>query len=82
MKPDRVVIGAPSTPEGDEAFVKIKNLIAEGINVIHTQNASSEMGKLVSNAMLAQRISSMNSLTSFTEKVNECSIDEIKNIVS
>ena len=82
MTPDRVVIGSPSSLQGDEAFLKIKQMIPEGTNVIHAQNASSEMGKLLSNAMLAQRISSMNSLTSLTEKVDDCSIDEIKQIVS
>ena len=40
------------------------------------------MGKLLSNAMLAQRISSMNSLTSLTEKTDDCSISEIIEIVS
>jgi hypothetical protein len=36
MNPDRVVIGAPSTPAGDEAFEKIKQMMQESTNVIHT----------------------------------------------
>jgi UDPglucose 6-dehydrogenase len=51
-------------------------------NVISTRNASSELGKLMSNAMLAQRISSMNSISALTEKFEECSIDEVKQIVA
>ena len=49
--------------------------------VISTLNASSELGKLMSNAMLAQRISSINSITSLTEKFEECSVDDVKAIV-
>ena len=36
----------------------------------------------MSNAMLAQRISSINSITSLTEKFEECSVDDVKKIVS
>jgi UDPglucose 6-dehydrogenase len=50
--------------------------------VINTRNASAELGKLMSNAMLAQRISSINSITALTEKFEECSIDEVREIIS
>ena len=35
----------------------------------------------MSNAMLAQRISSINSITSLSEKFVNCSIDDVKKIV-
>lgn len=39
------------------------------------------MGKLMSNAMLAQRISSMNSITELTESIPHCSIESVRQIV-
>lgn len=52
------------------------------IRVVRTQDtASSEMGKLMSNAMLAQRISSMNSITELAEQVPLCSVSSVKEIV-
>jgi UDPglucose 6-dehydrogenase len=39
------------------------------------------MGKLMANAMLAQRISSINSLTSLTEKLEDCDISDVKAII-
>lgn len=35
----------------------------------------------MSNAMLAQRISSINSITSLTEKFDDCCVQEVKKIV-
>lgn len=82
VNPERIVIGTPNTKMGKDCFQKLLTLFKEDANVIHTLNASSEMGKLMSNAMLAQRISSINSLTSLTEKLDDCSIQDIKQIVS
>ena len=45
---------------------------------MNVREASSEIGKLLSNAMLAQRISSINSMTGLTEKFKNCDINEVK----
>lgn len=69
MHPDRVVIGTPKNENGLEAFELLKSLYSnQKVKVIHTRTASSELGKLMANAMLAQRISSVNSITALCEK--------------
>lgn len=50
--PDRVVIGSPNTELGQVAFVQISEL-HKNTKVIHVGQASSELGKLLANAMLA-----------------------------
>ena len=76
-----MVIGTPDSHNGNVCFELVKDLMPN-TKVISTRNASSELGKLMSNAMLAQRISSINSITSLTEKFEECSVDDVKKIVS
>lgn len=80
FKPDRVVIGTPASERGDEAFILLESLFKSG-KVINTRNASAELGKLMANAMLAQRISSINSITPLTEKFSDCCINEVASIV-
>jgi UDPglucose 6-dehydrogenase len=57
-KPERIVIGTADTPQGYQVFEQLKGLFQTSISqfgskVIHTCQASSELGKLTSNAMLA-----------------------------
>ena len=47
---------------------------------IHVRTASSELGKLLANAMLAQRISSINSITEMCE-ISNGSIQDLSKIV-
>ena len=62
--PDRVVIGTPTDQNGQETFELIKGLYSNfDTKFIHVRTASSELGKLFANAMLAQRISSINAMT-------------------
>ena len=79
FKSDRVLIGSDQTEKGFaamESLVKIyKNWIPEE-RIIKTNIWSSELSKLASNAMLAQRISSINSLSALTEKT-EAKINEL-----
>ena len=79
FKSDRVLIGSDQTKAGlaaMESLVKIyKNWIPEE-RIIKTNIWSSELSKLASNAMLAQRISSINSLSALTEKT-EAKINEL-----
>jgi UDPglucose 6-dehydrogenase len=58
--PDRILVGAMETPEGQKALQKIVDIYAHWVpreRIITTNVWSSELTKLVANAMLAQRIS-------------------------
>ena len=83
FKSDRVLIGSKQTKEGLKAanilFQIYKNWIPEH-KIILTNVWSSELSKLVSNAFLAQRISSINSISALCEKT-EADIDEVSNAV-
>ena len=71
--PDRVLIGGMETPEGQKAVSRIVDIYAHWIpreRILTTNVWSSELSKLVANAMLAQRISSINSISAFCEKTD------------
>lgn len=73
QNPDRVLIGALETPAGQKALQAIKDIYLHWVpeERIKTTNLwSSELTKLVSNAMLAQRISSVNSISALCEKTD------------
>jgi UDPglucose 6-dehydrogenase len=83
FKSDRVLIGAENTRSGKRALQKLKKIYARWIpiNKIITTNVwSSELVKLASNAMLAQRISSVNSLSAVCEKTG-ADIEEVSNAI-
>ena len=82
--PDRVLIGAMETPEGQIALQKVVDIYAHWIpdeRIVKTNVWSSELSKLVANAMLAQRISSMNSISAFCEKT-DANIKEVAKAIS
>ena len=71
FKSDRVLIGGDDTPSGKEAVNALLAIYSQWIpseKILTTNVWSSELAKLASNAMLAQRISSINSLSSLCEK--------------
>jgi len=73
LHPDRVLIGAQDTVEGRIAATRLAEVYQAWVpakKVIHSNIYSSELSKLVANAMLAQRISSMNGISAICEKVN------------
>merc|ERR1712151_1345681 len=79
-KPDRVLIGGPQTPEGFDAINVLVDIYANWVpreKILTTNLWSSELSKLVANAMLAQRVSSINSIARLCERtganVNEVS---------
>ncbi len=81
--PDRVLIGSMVTPDGHEALDELVSIYARWIpreRIITTNVWSSEMSKLVSNAMLAQRISSINSISALCEKTG-ADISEVSHAV-
>ena len=70
-KPDRVLIGARETPQGVRARDIIVEIYANWVppEKILTSNVwSAELSKLAANAFLAQRISSINSITVLCER--------------
>ena len=78
VSPQRVVIGTKS----EKAFKIIERLVGD-VKIIRTEDTgSSELGKLLSNAFLAQRISSINSMTELCEKTGGCNINEVKAILA
>ena len=71
FKSDRVLIGGDETPSGQQAVQALVDIYAQWIpkeKILTTNVWSSELSKLASNAMLAQRISSINSLSALCEK--------------
>ena len=83
MNPDRVLIGGEESEEGDKAVNTIANIYREWLpenKIILTNLWSSELSKLASNAFLAQRISSINSLSALCEK-SGADIDEVSSAV-
>jgi len=71
FKSDRVLIGGDDTETGQQAVQALVDIYANWIpkeKILTTNVWSSELAKLASNAMLAQRISSINSLSALCEK--------------
>ena len=77
--PDRVLIGGKQTPEGLAAIEKVSAIYARWIpreKILATNLWSSELSKLVANAFLAQRISSINSISALCEATG-ADVDEV-----
>ena len=71
FKSDRVLVGHDQTDRGQAAADLLINIYLTWIprkKILTTNIWSSELAKLASNAMLAQRISSINSLSALCEK--------------
>merc|ERR1712241_301501 len=69
--PDRVLIGGDTSSEGIAAAGCLADIYASwvpGERILTTNLWSSELSKLAANAMLAQRVSSMNSISQLCEK--------------
>jgi len=70
LSPDRVLIGGERTPGGEAAARTLADIYARWVprdRIIITNLWSSELSKLVANAFLAQRISSINSMSALCE---------------
>lgn len=77
--PDRVLIGGDETDSGRRALGQLADIYARWVpreRILTTNVWSSELSKLVSNALLAQRISSVNALSALCE-VTGADIDEV-----
>ncbi|MBN1542335.1 UDP-glucose 6-dehydrogenase [candidate division KSB1 bacterium] len=78
-QPDRVLIGSRETDSGRKARQEIVDIYANWVpreRIITSNIWSSELSKLVANAFLAQRISSINSISALCEKT-EADISEV-----
>ncbi len=81
--PDRVLIGSMTVPDGHEAVQTLVDIYARWVpreKILTTNVWSSEMAKLASNAMLAQRISSINSISALCEKT-DADISEVSGAI-
>jgi len=83
FKSDRVLIGGDPSETGQKAVQALVDIYAKWIpkeKILTTNVWSSELSKLASNAMLAQRISSVNSLSALCEKTG-ADIDELSKAI-
>ncbi len=72
-KPDRVLIGSDETVSGLRARNELVEIYANWVDrdrILTTNIWSSELSKLVSNAFLAQKISSINAISALCEKTD------------
>lgn len=77
--PDRVLIGGDNTRSGQLAIQELVSVYARWVprdRILTTNLWSSELSKLVSNALLAQRISSVNALSALCEATG-ADVDEV-----
>ena len=81
--PDRVIIGGDNTENGKKAIQSLVEIYSSWVpkkNILTTNLWSSELSKLTSNAFLAQRISSINSLSELCEETG-ADIDEVASAI-
>jgi UDPglucose 6-dehydrogenase len=81
--PDRVLIGGEDTQSGRDAISKISDIYAHWISkdrILITNLWSAELSKLVANALLAQRVSSINSVSAICEATG-ADVDEVASAV-
>ncbi|MFA5321071.1 MAG: nucleotide sugar dehydrogenase [Smithella sp.] len=81
--PDRVLIGSHETKSGLKARAQLIEIYSRWIplkKIITSNLWSSELSKLVANAFLAQRVSSINSISALCEKT-EADITEVAKAV-
>ncbi|MGL2964593.1 nucleotide sugar dehydrogenase [Flavobacterium sp. RSB2_4_14] len=79
LSPDRVLIGGDSTPAGQKAIEALVEVYANWVpreRILKTNVWSSELSKLVANAFLAQRVSSINAISELCEKT-EANVNEV-----
>ena len=76
---DRILIGGDNTPSGKEAINALSSIYERWLpkeQILKTNVWSSELSKLVANAFLAQRVSSINAISEICEKT-DADVDEV-----
>ncbi|KAL8648874.1 MAG: hypothetical protein Q9226_005811 [Calogaya cf. arnoldii] len=79
LNPDRIIIGSMATPAGYRAAATLAEIYEQWVpreRIITMNLWSSELSKLAANAMLAQRISSVNALSAICEATG-ADVDEV-----
>jgi UDPglucose 6-dehydrogenase len=79
VNPDRVLVGSRETERGRKARQQIVDIYANWVpqeRIITSNIWSAELSKLTANAFLAQRISSINSISALCEKT-EANVSEV-----
>ncbi|KAG5369100.1 UDP-glucose 6-dehydrogenase [Yarrowia sp. C11] len=79
LSPDRVLIGSLDNDRGKSAAASLAEIYANWVpreRIITTNVWSSELSKLVANALLAQRISSINAVSAICEATG-ADVDEV-----
>lgn len=79
LNPDRVLIGSHQTESGLAACKQVLDIYANWVSrdrILTTNLWSSELTKLTANAFLAQRISSINSISALCERTG-ADVDEV-----
>jgi UDPglucose 6-dehydrogenase len=82
-RPDRVLIGSEETVEGIQARRALADIYANWVpreRILESNVWSAELSKLSANAFLAQRISSINSISAVCEKT-EADVDEVAHAI-
>src|SRR5690554_3673714 len=83
LHPDRVLIGGEESTEGKEAIDALVDIYSTWIpkeNILTTNVWSSELSKLVANAFLAQRVSSINAISELCE-VTGADVNEVSKAI-
>lgn len=83
LEPDRVLVGAHETEQGRAALATLVEVYAHWVpreRIVTSNVWSAELSKLVANAFLAQRISSINSIASLCEKT-EADVREVAHAI-
>jgi UDPglucose 6-dehydrogenase len=83
LAPDRVLIGGDETVDGSLAIKKLSWIYEHWVpkeRILTTNTWSSELSKLVANAFLAQRISSINTISAICEATG-ASVSEVAKAV-
>lgn len=79
LEADRVLIGGDDTTSGKEAKNALSTIYEHWLpkeRILQTNVWSSELSKLVANAFLAQRVSSINAISALCEKT-DANVDEV-----
>ena len=79
LNADRVLIGGDNTPSGKAAKDALSSIYEHWLpkeRILQTNVWSSELSKLVANAFLAQRVSSINAISALCEKT-DANVDEV-----
>ena len=83
LEPDRVLVGGPQDAEGTTAIQEIVNVYAAWVpkaKILTTNVWSAELTKLAANALLAQRVSSINAIAGLCEATG-ADVDEVAKVV-